>query len=89
MYKRQEDKIGKIEKFDKNESDKIDRKERKTEKISSPLKGALMYILTGTLDSLINANYGALFPELFTSDSQRANSNAMRQACLLYTSRCV
>ena len=40
----------------------------------------LMYILTGTLDSLINANYGALFPELFTSDSQRAKSNAMRQA---------
>ena len=25
----------------------------------------VMYILTGTLDSLINANYGALFPELF------------------------
>ena len=30
--------------------------------------------------SLINANYGALFPELFTSDYQRAKSNAMRQA---------
>ncbi|MGN1203324.1 MAG: MFS transporter, partial [Eubacterium sp.] len=28
----------------------------------------LMYILTGTLDSLMNANYGALFPELFTKD---------------------
>lgn len=40
----------------------------------------LMYILTGTLDSLINANYGALFPELFTSDAERAKSNAMRQA---------
>ena len=25
----------------------------------------LFYILTGTLDSVINANYGALFPELF------------------------
>lgn len=24
----------------------------------------LMYILTGTLDSLVNANYGALFPGL-------------------------
>ena len=40
----------------------------------------LMYILTGTLDSLINANYGALFPELFRSDAERAKSNAMRQA---------
>ena len=30
----------------------------------------LMYILTGTLDSLINANYGALFPELFRSDAE-------------------
>lgn len=25
----------------------------------------LMYIMTGTLDSLINANYGSLFPEIF------------------------
>lgn len=40
----------------------------------------LMYILTGTLDSLINANYGALFPELFISDAQRAKTNALRQA---------
>ena len=39
----------------------------------------LMYILTGTLDSLINANYGALFPELFTNDAIRAKTNAMRQ----------
>lgn len=40
----------------------------------------LMYILTGTLDSLINANYGALFPELFKTDGQRAKTNALRQA---------
>ena len=38
------------------------------------------YILTGTLDSVINANYGALFPELFRTDAQRAATNAMRQA---------
>ncbi len=40
----------------------------------------LFYILTGTLDSVINANYGALFPELFREDSNRANVNALRQA---------
>ncbi len=40
----------------------------------------LTYLLTGTLDSLINANYGALFPELFKTDGQRAKTNAMRQA---------
>jgi GPH family glycoside/pentoside/hexuronide:cation symporter len=39
----------------------------------------LMYCLTGTLDSLINANYGALFPELFQGDALRAHTNAMRQ----------
>ncbi len=31
----------------------------------------LFYILTGTLDSVINANYGALFPELFKTDLSR------------------
>lgn len=40
----------------------------------------LFYILTGTLDSVINANYGALFPELFRTDAQRASTNALRQA---------
>ena len=40
----------------------------------------LFYILTGTLDSVINANYGALFPELFRSDASRAATNALRQA---------
>src|SRR4030066_1811302 len=40
----------------------------------------LFYILTGTLDSVINANYGALFPELFRDDVSRANTNALRQA---------
>jgi GPH family glycoside/pentoside/hexuronide:cation symporter len=38
------------------------------------------YILTGTLDSVINANYAALFPELFRDDVSRASANAMRQA---------
>jgi GPH family glycoside/pentoside/hexuronide:cation symporter len=40
----------------------------------------LFYILTGTLDSVINANYAALFPELFPNDTLRAKTNAMRQA---------
>jgi GPH family glycoside/pentoside/hexuronide:cation symporter len=40
----------------------------------------LFYILTGTLDSVINANYGALFPELFRTDASRASTNALRQA---------
>lgn len=40
----------------------------------------LFYILTGTLDSVINANYGALFPELFRTDEARAKTNALRQA---------
>ena len=39
----------------------------------------LMYMLTGTLDSLINANYGALFPELFPTEERRAKTNAIRQ----------
>lgn len=39
----------------------------------------LMYILTGTLDSLMNANYGALFPELFKKDDERAKTNGIRQ----------
>jgi GPH family glycoside/pentoside/hexuronide:cation symporter len=40
----------------------------------------LFYMLTGTLDSVINANYAALFPELFRDDTNRANVNALRQA---------
>ena len=40
----------------------------------------LFYILTGTLDSVINANYGALFPELFRTDASRGATNALRQA---------
>jgi glycoside/pentoside/hexuronide:cation symporter, GPH family len=42
--------------------------------------GMLFYILVGTLDSVINANYAALFPELFPTDEIRAKTNAMRQA---------
>lgn len=40
----------------------------------------LFYFMAGTLDSVINANYGALFPELFRTDSSRASTNALRQA---------
>jgi glycoside/pentoside/hexuronide:cation symporter, GPH family len=40
----------------------------------------VFYILVGTIDSIINANYGALFPELFRDDASRAKTNAMRQA---------
>ncbi|MEJ2207991.1 MAG: MFS transporter [Anaerolineae bacterium] len=40
----------------------------------------LFYILAGTLDSVINANYAALFPELFRTDASRASTNALRQA---------
>jgi glycoside/pentoside/hexuronide:cation symporter, GPH family len=40
----------------------------------------LFYVLAGTLDSVINANYGALFPELFKTDEKRAATNALRQA---------
>jgi GPH family glycoside/pentoside/hexuronide:cation symporter len=40
----------------------------------------LVYIFTGTIDSLINANYAALFPELFRTNESRAAANAMRQA---------
>jgi GPH family glycoside/pentoside/hexuronide:cation symporter len=40
----------------------------------------IFYILTGTIDSVINANYAALFPELFPTDEIRAKTNAMRQA---------
>ncbi len=40
----------------------------------------LFYILAGTFDSIILANYGALFPELFRDDASRAKTNALRQA---------
>ena len=43
----------------------------------------LFYILTGTLDSVLNANYAALFPELFPNDIVRAKTNALRQAFML------
>jgi GPH family glycoside/pentoside/hexuronide:cation symporter len=40
----------------------------------------LFYMFTGTLDSVINANYAALFPEIFPDDASRAKANALRQA---------
>jgi len=39
----------------------------------------LLYVFTGSLDALINTNYGALFPELFKSERVRAKTNAIRQ----------
>ncbi|HHU43118.1 MAG: MFS transporter [Bacillota bacterium] len=39
----------------------------------------IFYIITGTLDSLLNANYGALFPELFPEEEKRARTNGIRQ----------
>ena len=39
----------------------------------------IMYMLTGTLDSLISSNYGSLFPELFKTEEERAKTNAIRQ----------
>lgn len=44
----------------------------------------VFYFITGTLDSLINANYGALFPELFPDDKIRAKTNAIRQTAQLF-----
>lgn len=43
----------------------------------------LMYILAGTLDSLMYANYSALFPTLFKTDEFRAKTSAIRQICQL------
>ncbi len=43
----------------------------------------LFYVLAGTLDSVIMANYAALFPELFPDDTSRARTNALRQALQL------
>jgi acetyl esterase/lipase len=47
----------------------------------------IFYTLTGTLDSMINANYAALFPELFRTTESRAAANAMRQDDLYPLSR--
>lgn len=41
---------------------------------------ALFVVLTGTTDSMVNANYGALLPELFPQEKRRAVANSMRQA---------
>jgi GPH family glycoside/pentoside/hexuronide:cation symporter len=40
---------------------------------------AVFTVLTGTSDSLVNANYGALLPELFRNERRRAVANSMRQ----------
>lgn len=41
---------------------------------------AVFAVLTQTLDSLVNTNYGALLPELFPQEATRARVNALRQA---------
>lgn len=53
----------------------------------SSLEGAQMVawfatfaILCEAADSMINANYGSLLPELFTEEKRRARANSMRQA---------
>jgi GPH family glycoside/pentoside/hexuronide:cation symporter len=43
----------------------------------------VFYFITGTLDSMLNANYGALFPEIFPDEKERAKANAVRQSCQL------
>ena len=43
------------------------------------LYAMISYIFTGTVDSLVNANYGALFPELFPDDRSRVVTNSLRQ----------
>ncbi|TDE88467.1 MFS transporter [Occultella glacieicola] len=40
---------------------------------------AVFTVLTGTSDSLVNANYGALLPELFPNERRRAVANSLRQ----------
>lgn len=44
---------------------------------------ALFTVLAEMADSLINANYGALLPELFPVEKVRATANAVRQGCQL------
>jgi len=40
---------------------------------------AVFTVLTGTSDSMVNANYGALLPELFPQEKHRAVANSLRQ----------
>src|SRR5699024_9893612 len=40
---------------------------------------AVFTVLTGTFDSLVNVNYGALLPELFRDEKARATANSLRQ----------
>ena len=40
-------------------------------------------VLTQTLDSMVNVNYGALLPELFPEPRRRATANALRQGAQL------
>lgn len=44
---------------------------------------AVFTVLTGTTDSMVNANYGALLPELYPEERRRAVANAFRQGFML------
>ena len=44
---------------------------------------AIFAILCEAADSMINANYGALLPELFPQERRRAIANGLRQGCQL------
>src|SRR5690606_38617421 len=50
------------------------------EGISLVLWFALFAILSELFDSMLNANYGALLPELFPSERRRGQANVLRQA---------
>lgn len=39
----------------------------------------ILYVLVAGLDGMININYGALFPELFSKEKDRVSANAYRQ----------
>lgn len=44
---------------------------------------AVFAILSEAFDSMLNANYGALLPELFPAERSRAVANSLRQGCQL------
>lgn len=44
---------------------------------------AVFAILCEAFDSMLNANYGALLPELYPDERRRAVANALRQGCQL------
>ena len=43
-------------------------------------------MLTETGNTISTVNYHSLLPELYRDEKRRNQANALRQACLLYTS---